>query len=555
MVAATNQPEADRLLSFHIQRAEGLRNDRGIFESHCEEVAAYAMPMHRNTFLSHGWTMPYQKKTDKQFDPTATIAALRFAAVMESLLTPQAQTWHRLVPHDPMLKQNRQVREYLERVNDLLYRYRNRPAANFVAQMQLVYLGLGLYGNGSIFVDSHESGDGLRYRNIHLGEIYFSEDHQGRIDTFYRFFKMRAQEAVDRYGDALPDSIKKAAANPIMGKDEYVKYDFLHCVFPRSDYDPVRLDAKGMPYASLHIALNDRKLVRESGYRSFPCPIGRYMQAPGEIYGRGPAMLVLPGIKVLNEEKKALIKQAHRALDPVLLVHDDGVLPPTVRSGATISGGVNADGRPLVQPLLPGNLAAGENAMELERQAINDAFLISLFQILLKTPQMTATEVMERMREKGMLISPTVGRQNTELLGPMIERELEVLSMQGKLPPPPPIFQQAGLAYAVEYDSPMSRMQRAENASGFMRSLDTAINFARETGDMSALDWFNIDVAMPALQDINGAPVSWTSTPEQVAAKRQARAEAQQQKQAVENAAGISNAMETVGSLAKTSQE
>ena len=40
-------------------------------------------------------------------------------------------------------------------------------------------------------------------------------------------------------------------------------------------------------------------------------------------------------------------------------------------------------------------------------------------------PQMTATEVIERTNEKGILLAPTIGRQQSEYLGPMIERELD----------------------------------------------------------------------------------------------------------------------------------
>ena len=47
--------------------------------------------------------------------------------------------------------------------------------------------------------------------------------------------------------------------------------------------------------------------------------------------------------------------------------------------------------------------------MDEERSLINDAFLVSLFQILTETPNMSATEVIERTNEKGILLAPTVG--------------------------------------------------------------------------------------------------------------------------------------------------
>jgi hypothetical protein len=142
-------------------------------------------------------------------------------------------------------------------------------------------------------------------------------------------------------------------------------------------------------------------------------------------------MLVLPSLKVLNEEKKTVLKQGHRVVDPVLLAHDDGVLDNfSMRGGALNYGGVTAEGRPLVHTLPTGNIAIGKELMDDERMVINDAFLVTLFQILTETPEMTATEVIERTREKGALLSPTMGRQQSEYIGPMIEREVDLLMQQ-----------------------------------------------------------------------------------------------------------------------------
>ena len=41
-------------------------------------------------------------------------------------------------------------------------------------------------------------------------------------------------------------------------------------------------------------------MLDEGGYRTFPYAISRYVTAPGETYGRSPAMLALPSIKTLN---------------------------------------------------------------------------------------------------------------------------------------------------------------------------------------------------------------------------------------------------------------
>jgi hypothetical protein len=107
----------------------------------------------------------------------------------------------------------------------------------------------------------------------------------------------------------------------------------------------------------------------------------------------------------------------------------------------------------------------------------------------------------------------------------------------------PPILEQSGGEYTIEYDSPMSRMQRAESASGFTRTLQIAAEYAKMTQDMDVLDHFDFDAAMPELLDINGAPVRWTRTQEAVAERRKQRAEAAQMQQMAEAAPGVAQLM------------
>ena len=538
---------------YHIQRLDSLRSRRGNWEAQWEEAAARVLPSHRDAFYSQGGNNAYgsagQKKTELQYDSTAAIACQRFSAVIESLATPQSGVWHKLAPGDKSLQRNRKVRLFFDELNDILFSYRYRPVGNFVGNSQKTYLSLGAYGNGVLFVDQPEKTPGLRYRNVHLGETYFVENHAGIVDTMYRAFYLTARQAVLQFGSHAPEKVRVLAGNPQQAEQPF---QFLHVVAPRDDFDPRRVDSGGLPFASTYISIETQELIREGGFQTFPYAVARYTQAPNEDYGRGPAQWVLPAIKVINEEKKTILKQGHRIVDPVLLAYDDGNLGSfSMKAGALNPGGVSAEGRALIQALPTGNLAIGEKLMEMERNVINDAFLITLFQILVDTPQMTATEVLERAREKGMLVAPTAGRLQAEFLGPLIERELDLLARQGLLPEMPPILQDSEAAqYKIEYDSPMSRMQRAEKASGFMRALDVASNYAKNTMDPAPLDFFNFDTAMPDILDIHGAPTAWTRSMEDVQAIRDSRAKQQEQQQMIEAApaaAGLAKAAGSVG--------
>jgi hypothetical protein len=392
-----------------------------------------------------------------------------------------------------------------------------------------------------MFVDQAMTEPGLRYKNCHLGETYFVENHQGIIDQVIRHYPMTARQALQRYKQKCPDFIRQAYE-----KNQGQEFWFIHYVGPREDLDWERVDHKGMPWQSHYICVQGCTHIEEGGYNTFPYTPSRYEQSPGEVYGRSPAMDVLPAIKTLNEQKKTYLKQGHRAVDPVLLVHDDGILDTlSLKPGTATAGGVNKDGRPLVHTLPVGNINTSKDMMDEERAAIKDNFLVTLFQILTESPQMTATEVMERTREKGILLAPTLGRQESERMGPQVERELDLLSQQGLLPPMPPALKEAGGAFKIEYDSPLSRAQRAEEASGLMRTVESAISVSNVTGDPGPLDHFNWDIIIPELSDINAVPVRWRNSQDLISKIREGRAQQQQMQQAIQAAPGAAALMKT----------
>jgi hypothetical protein len=152
--------------------------------------------------------------------------------------------------------------------------------------------------------------------------------------------------------------------------------------------------------------------------------------------------------------------------------------------------------------------------------------------------------VLERAREKGALISPTMGRFQSEGLGPMIEREFDLLVYQGLIPPPPQIILDANAEYKVEYDAPLNRQMRSEAASGIMRSVQYSAEIASQTQDPSVMDWYDFDVITPEVADINGAPSRFIRSADAVAQLRQGR---QQDKQAAQ----ITQALPGMAAMAK----
>lgn len=537
----TGEEYEKKLTEELVRNFNQLRGDRGNWENHWEEIAARIYPMHKNLFQGNLAMLNSQgdKRNQEILDSTGVIALQRFGAILDSLLTPRNSFWHQLTTDNPILKKDKNTMDWFQKATEIIFRERYSPKANFSAQNQNVYKSLGGYGTGALFIDDLAGEKGLRYRNCHLSEIFLQENHQGMIDRVCRHFMLTARQALQMFGDSCPDMIRKRAADT-----PEAPYFFLHWVLPRMDRDPERKDFKGMQYASYYISLEGRKLLKEGGYETFPYAISRYEQSPQEAYGRSPAMDVLPAIKTLNKQKELVLKQGQLAVDPVILLSDDGIMDgASIESGTHISGAISADGRPLLQTLPAGRVDIGKDLMDDERQLINDTFLVTLFQILVETPEMTATEVAERTREKGILLAPTVGRQQSEYLGPMIEREIDILSRQGRLPPMPQLLRDAAGEYTIMYDSPITRTQKAEWVAGSMRAVEMALNVASQMQDPTKLFYFNWDEIIPRSAEIQGTPSTWMNSPEVVAQMMNAHKQQQETQQQIDALPAVAGLM------------
>lgn len=526
-----------------IRKFEDLKNMRANWDQHWQEIAERIWPMADEFLVKRE---PGTKRSYNMFDSTAALALEKFAAALESLLTPRAKKWHRLRASDEKLNDDPAVKRWFEEVNRILFATRDSPKANYYSQKHEGYKSLGAFGNDCLFVDERETG-GIRYKYCHIGQVYIAVDHHGDVDTVYRLYEMSAKAAEQQWGeDALPPNVRTAL------KDKpFEKFEFLHCVMPRPDRDPELVGPEGMPWISLYIGMRDKTVIQEGGYHEMPYKYARYTINPMEVYGRSPAMLVLPSIKMLQEMQKTFIRAGHKLVDPPLLLHDDGVLGTgsqavKLQMGGLNYGGLNGNGQEMIKALQTGGrLDITEGMMDKERETINDAFLVSLFQMFADAPpNMTATEVLQRAEEKGMLVAPTIGRQQSEMLGPQVEREVNILQRQGALPEMPDLLIEAEGEYEIEYTSDAQRFQRSSEMIGTDRTVERAMAFAQFDGG-KALRTIKSDEVIRLSVEVEGAPQKILMTPEEV---EQADAEAAQAEQA-------QVAMEQMAQLASTAKD
>jgi len=511
-----------------------LLSGRTNFDTQWQEVAERVWP-ERSMFTTVERTQG-DKRTEFLFDATAMLALPKFAAAIDSMITPRTRRWHKLTVPDESLAEDHSVKTWLDIANESLWRARYSPKANFAGQQSEVYMSIGAFGNGIMFVDD-VLGVGIRYKSCHLGEVYFAENWYGKVDKVYRRFKMSARQMLQAFGKACGPKVTAA-----MERSPESEFAVIHCVMPNENKGG--LSRSRMAFSSTYVCEDDKAILSEGGYRVMPYIVYRHITTPGEVYGRGPAMSVLPAIKTANEMSKTLIRAGHLMTRPPLLLTSDGALNAfSLRPDALNFGMLDPQGNEMVKPLnIQADVRFGDALLERERDVINDAFLINLFRILVDSPTMTATEAMIRAQEKGQLLTPTMGRHQSEGLGPMLEREIDILAHAGALPPMPEALIEAGGELVIEYTGELNRIQRAEDGVAILRTFEQLAPIAQI--DPSVYDIFDAKAVVRELSSINGVPAK-------VLRSKEAMEEMEENKQQQQQAAQMLQAAPVVSSSIK----
>jgi hypothetical protein len=266
-------------------------------------------------------------------------------------------------------------------------------------------------------------------------------------------------------------------------------------------------------------------------------------------------MAALGEIKMVNAIRKSDLRARHMAIDPPILTSDErAVRRPLIKPGAINHGALDENGNPRIKPY--NNLSridVSNDAIEQSHQIINDIFLVTLFQILVDSPQMTATEVLQRAQEKGALLSPTAGRQQSEALGPMILREIDILAYSGELPPMPDILREAGGEFEIEYTAPLNVMQKAGEAASTQAVLNDALPLAQIQPDI--LDNFDFDEYVRIMREARGAPAKLFRSEEEKQQLREAKAQQQQIANVVQAAPSVAGSIKDIAQANSYAQQ
>lgn len=530
----------------HIRRYDKLVAQRGNFDNLYQEATEYIAP-NKSTITRK--FEPGARLTDKVTDSTAGHAVRLLAAVMAGSLTSQHLEWFHLKTREEELNQEKEVQDWLEDAEQKMYLADRQ--SNFQQEMHQLYTDL-IFGTGCMFIEERprvgRGFGGFRYTTMPWGTYVIKESPEGIVDTVYRCYEMTCEQIIQKWGDErygngrgrVPQEIHDAART-----DLDKPYEIVHCVYPRTSYNPRSRGARDMPFASVYILRRPTKVLSEGGFEEFPYIVPRWEKITGEVYGRGPALTALAEVRTLNAAREQFLRAASKQIDQPVEVDHEGIVGDLelFAGGVNIRGPGATPGQPSIMPLeTGGKLDWTQFVMADERQLVKEMFFWDQLSLQTAGANPTATEIERRWEIMRRVLGPTLGRLESEGLNPLTDRRFGLMYRAGSFGPVPEALTQQGAELDVEYEGPLARSQRLGRLAGVEQWIGVAANISAAKQDTAVWDNMEVDGTVRDLANILGLPNRYMTDKRKMEQMRAARTEATKQHNQLDTASQVAEA-------------
>lgn len=519
------------------QRFTALKSERAHREHEWRLIQKLVAPL-RGRFSTTERTSGREKHRDI-VNPTASRALRDLAYGLAANVISPASPWFRLSPEDDDLAEFGAVRTWLEVVEKRLYRI--LMASGFYQAAGITLYELAAFGTAAL-AQERDFETVVRWHPWTCGEYFLATDARGKATTCYREWEMTVEAIIATFGlDRVSPQIRQAYDAGRLDD----KFPVRHAIEPNSERFASMPGLRRWPYVSIYWEAGsgagafpsaEDRLLRAGGHHTCPVHAPRWEHVPPDAYGNGPVMYALGDTAALQVMDKKLVKGIERKMGKGFQGPPSTVgRSPTDVDGEEYVVVPQAQGQGEIKPLIDPRsiqLADAQWYREDLKKSITDTLFNNIFLMFLNMErrEMTATETIERAREKQML-GPVLHNINSEFLNPVIDGLLDTMFREsmpfwergeaGMLPPPPQELQGAGLK--VDYVSELQQAQRATQAEPILR----LAAYAAQYGQLDPALAMKVDLAQGADEYALaiGAPSKMVRDDETVAAMMQEQAQ------------------------------
>jgi len=335
--------------------------------------------------------------------------------------------------------------------------YHMMATGNFYAAVWQSFLDASHSGLASMIIEADKIEKTFNFRTFAPKGSYIATNSKNVVDTYFHHFTLTARDIIEEYdGDGkIPEDFKNLAK-----EKPYRRYEMIHAIIPRKDRDVFKIDSINKPYASIHILMSKKILLRESGYDSFPMAIFRYSYDSEEVYPHSPSLDGAGDIIMLDRISRDVSKVSQMAANPGHFVpaemYNDFKIEPDFKLK------VYDMGRLPQASVLGQNYPIGKDREEFYQQIVKEHYFTNFFMMLAASEgsNMTATEVLERQGEKATVIGGMVSRLTKEFLDPIFDRMFVIAARNKWIPDPPEELLAMGGKISIDYLGPLAQAQQ-----------------------------------------------------------------------------------------------
>lgn len=525
---------------------------------------------------------PGQQTGQAVFDDSAVIACNMLVDGLVGYLLPRNQAWFGLelpgkfnFPHSSGMRSwsgkrvdsYPQVQRWLQDCQDVMYSAFNR--SNFYdVSSEFMRDGVSC-GTAHILSEENITSSSIVFTVPHFREIFISKNQWGMVDTWYRVYKMNLKQLVEKFTlptmeDADPDFKRQYESNM------YSEREVLHAIYPRSDFEPDRIDARNKRWESMWVyrkggkilesrgssttQTSDAKALSQGGYDSPPMTSWRWRANNDETYGRGPGHDGFISVALANQMGRTNLITAQKSAEPPLISWAN--LRNAIQygpGGTTYIDKNSSRGDIRMEAPIPLYTGVSQLPFNVEFQdrvvrSITQHFHSEVFTMMStltaggKLDRPLTEQIAELQGEKAAILGTRIGNLQSELLDPIITRVFSIESQAGRIPTPPDILLESVHGpVEVQYLGPLAQAQTRLNK---VRSIMTFNNLIEQIAQRNptVIDVIDSDQEAKELSDAVGYPVSCLRDPRAIAQIRDQRNKLAQQERTAENLPKVARA-------------
>lgn len=415
-----------------------------------QEAFDFSAPQ-RETFHKRN---PGQRKNRHVFDSTAVIGLQQYANRIQSSVFPSWQEWVQLAA-GPMADDGDQ--DDIDRINESLEAdtkklFANLNRSNFSTELTPSLTDMGV-GTGALSIESGDFGSGevFKFSNVPLAELFIEK--AGPEGVLWR----KQELEVERIKQIWPQAELTSGLSDKLKNKPRTKIEIINgMVYSYED----------KLYHHVIMYEPDKALLFTQSFKTQRLIAFRSFVVPGEKYGRGPIMQVLPDIRTVNKVKQFILENAAIQMSGVYTGLDDGIFNPhTVRiaPGSVIPVNSNNQANPSLKALdRAGDIGLGGLIIEDLQNNIKKALFVEPIGEV-TDPVKSATEIMIRKQEALAHDGASLGRIESELIEPLIAACVDIMGELGEMSK----VEIDGKLITIKHVSPLAKAKNLEDFQNY----------------------------------------------------------------------------------------